>query len=80
MKNLKITHCFQCPHHEIINDTDPYDSFNDNDCAIICKKLKNPNRDTNSVYRADWSEFKIVSCALRPYEVKKIEIPKWCPL
>lgn len=80
MKTLKINYCEECPHHQIIADTDPHDWFCDDDVAIVCKLTRNENQDKNSQYQSDRSCYKIIQCAMRPYLVKKIKIPDWCPL
>lgn len=81
----KYKHCYACPSHNIINDSDPCDSFCMDDCAVVCKEIKVDGRKIagakrrQSPYKADYSEFKVVSCALRPYQISKVEAPKWCP-
>jgi len=71
--------CIGCPDMEIIPDPDPDDWFNDDDVAVICRATSdNPKLD--SKHPADRSAFKKVTCACRPYNVKKeTTIPDWCP-
>lgn len=79
MKTIEITRCCQCPNHKVIADPDPNDSFNADDCAIVCTKMKQtPNKQ--SKHLADHSEFRIVECGIRPYHTNNVEIPHWCPL
>jgi len=81
---LKISFCDQCPNHRVIADPDPSDSFNDDDCAIVCTKAENPTRGKSpqgcSHRRADASEYRVIESMLRPYEVGKVVPPTWCPL
>lgn len=80
-KTLKIDNCLKCPNHEIIDDGDPFDSFNRDDCAVICKLTKNPKKDPKSNYRSDRQDFRCVTSSCRPYQVEKEStIPTWCPL
>lgn len=78
--SIKISKCSDCPHHKVINDADPFDSFNMDDVAIVCLKKENPKIDTSSYYRSDASPNKVIAASLRPYEIKKVKIPNWCPL
>ena len=69
-----------CKNHEVMRDPDPDDWFCDDDCAVVCKLTKNKRRKIGSRYLSERSEFKIVTCACRPYNLKKeTEIPNWCP-
>ena len=78
MKIIKT--CLDCPFHKVINDSDPYDWFNQDDEAIICLKTKNPNKDLTSPHAADRSEYRHITVACRPYNLEKeADIPKWCP-
>ena len=72
--------CTKCQYHQVINDRDPHDWFCDDDAAIVCTKLKNTHRIMNSIYPSDRSEFRIIGCAMRPYDVDKVKSPSWCPL
>lgn len=77
---MKFTHCIQCPHHSVINDSDPSDWFNDDDCAVVCTKTKRPT-NPESKYAADRQPYKTVAVACRPYQLKKeSKVPIWCPL
>lgn len=81
MTKKEITEsCIDCPKHEIINDRDPHDWFCDNDAAIICTLVKNDRRDITSKYLSNHSEFKSITTACRPYNLRKeTKIPEWCP-
>lgn len=64
---LKIDNCTKCPFHEVRNDSDPDDWFNDDDVKVVCTKTKRVNNEVAS------------SC--RPYNiVKESNVPEWCPL
>jgi hypothetical protein len=80
--NIQINNCVQCPHHEIIGDPDPYDSFCSDDMAVICKKTtSNPRYDENSEYAANRQNHRCVTVSCRPYRViDESAIPNWCPL
>lgn len=72
--------CLECEYHEIVADPDPHDWFCDDDVAVVCSKVKNPNKDENSIYNASRNSFRIITCACRPYNIKKeSKTPKWCP-
>ncbi len=74
-------HCMDCEHHRVILDSDPTDSFNDDDMAIVCTLTPNPKRDLKSEYLSHRSEYRSVSVAVRPYNLKKEDVaPSWCPL
>lgn len=80
-KTIKITNCLQCPNHQVINDSDPYDSFCSDDLAVVCILSKNLERDPQSRYVADKQEFRCITRSCRPHHLKKeSDIPKWCPL
>ena len=74
------THCKQCPHHRIINDRDPEDWFNDDDCAVTCTLVPNPQPEPSSKYLSDRCEHRVVAAACRPYEAENVRVPDWCPL
>lgn len=75
------TNCMDCKHHLVIPDPDPNDSFCDDDKAIVCSLEKNPRQNLRSIHRADHSEYRIISVAVRPYNLRKEdETPAWCPL
>jgi len=81
MKNIQITSCLECPHHKIIADPDPYDSFCSDDKAVICLKVKK-RKDLGSIYASNQQEFKTILVSERPYHITKerAKIPDWCPL
>lgn len=78
--HLAIENCMDCPHHEVVSDPDPYDSFCSDDLAVVCKKspLK---ANVKSNHLADHVSFKKSAVGCRPYNLRKeAEIPSWCPL
>lgn len=76
-----ITNCIDCEFHKIINDPDPHDSFCMDDVAVVCTKMKNTKQDKDSIYAASRQEYAIITCACRPYRIRKeSEKPKSCPL
>lgn len=76
-----MKNCLACQFHKVIPDPDPYDSFCDDDQAIVCTKMKNDKQNMESPYLADHSEFKKVVVSCRPYNLKhEDETPEWCPL
>ena len=74
-----ITRCTECIHHKIVADPDPYDWFNDDDCAVRCmKSSKSPTLSEQGAYKIGDP---MVTVACRPYMVdKESDIPDWCPL
>lgn len=80
-ENSKNNNCCDCLHHEIIEDPDPDDWFCDDDVAVVCKITKNKKRDQNSKHKSNHSEFRAITIACRPYNIKKeCSTPTWCPL
>jgi len=72
--------CIECSSHQVIPDPDPDDWFCDDDVAVICTKVYNPNRDMTSKYKADKSEHRTITVSCRPQNIKKeTKIPPWCP-
>lgn len=95
---LEFDKCSECPHSKVISTPDPTDSFNSDDCALVCTKVPNPYHNEwpgdyldpqntydpdedewNNEYRAQF-EFRPIDVMCRPYEIRKCEIPNWCPL
>jgi len=72
--------CAQCRQHIVIPDRDPTDWFNDDDCAVVCSCLYNPKPQARARRVADRSRYRVVGSMLRPYEVKSVPRPAWCPL
>ena len=78
--------CKDCEEMIVISDPDPYDWFCDDDCAMVCKLVKADSttlenaRHNKSRHAADYSVHKVISCALRPYELHRVKKPDWCPL
>lgn len=77
---MKPEYCIDCAFHRIIKDPDPYDGFNYDDVAMVCTKLKNKDKNTSSKYLSDHSEFAIISCSERPYQINKAKPREDCPL
>ncbi len=71
--------CIECPFHLIVADPDPYDWFNADDEAIVCKKVPK-EKDIKSTYTVDRTGFKPIDVALRPYQTKNVKSPDWCPI
>jgi len=57
--------CISCSFAKFERDPDPYDWFCDDDTKIICTAGKKQRQ---------------VCGGVRPYELKKVEAPKWCIL
>ena len=73
--------CIDCQFHYIIKDPDPDDWFCSDDVAVICTLTPNPERDLESKYTSDHSEFRAITRSCRPFYVKKESTtPMWCPL
>lgn len=80
METKKEESCIGCDIHKIINDRDPFDSFNDDDVAVVCTLTINDKKDVNSKYLSDRQEFKCITNSCRPYNIiKESRIPNWCP-
>lgn len=78
---VQLTNCKDCKHHAVIPDPDPHDWFCDDDVAVICTLVKNPNPDRSSLYHSDSQEYSCVTTSCRPYNTRKeCNIPNWCPL
>jgi len=75
-----VSCCMDCPSHLVIADPDPNDWFCDDDKAVVCTKVNNPHKDIASRYPANRHVNKIVSCSIRPYNLRKeTQVPDWCP-
>lgn len=72
--------CANCEFSIVIQDPDPHDWFNLDDQAICCKRVLNDKRNNKGDYLSDDAEFKPISVSIRPYEVKRVEAPDWCPI
>ena len=71
--------CIDCPFHKRVSDPDLYDPWNADDEAIVCTKTKKvPN--PNSKYLVDRIPYQSVDVGLRPYQVKNVKPPEWCPV
>jgi hypothetical protein len=77
---MVLDNCMDCPHHEVVADPDPMDSFNADDVAVICKKSPTaPNK--RSSHAADHHPFRKSAVACRPYNTRnEATVPDWCPL
>ena len=72
--------CMDCTAHRVIKDPDPDDSFNYDDQAIVCSLTPNPEKNMESKHPADWSNYRAISVAVRPYNLRKeADTPEWCP-
>lgn len=72
--------CLDCAAHKIIRDPDPHDWFCDDDVANVCTLTPNPDQDTKSIYPSKRSEYRAITVACRPYNIRKeSEQPDWCP-
>lgn len=76
---MEIQKCIDCQFHKVIADPDPTDWFCADDVAIVCTK-EIQTIDRQSKWTSDRQEKRVVSGSLRPYEVKKVAPPKWCPI
>lgn len=65
-KMLILESCAECPHHKVLPDPDPSDSFCFDDVKVVCEL--NPDSP--------------ITVACRPYNVRKeiTPMPSWCPL
>lgn len=72
--------CRDCAFHAVVPDPDLEDSFNRDDCAVVCKKTPNSQRDRSSTWVAQRQEFQVISGSNRPYEIDSVTPPDWCPL
>lgn len=61
---LEITHCVDCPFHEVKSDPDPHDWFNDDDVKVVCTKV---NKNITVACRPYNTR-------------KETPVPNWCPL
>lgn len=77
---MKPKYCIECAFHRIIKDPDPYDGFCYDDVALVCTKVKNEKQNLSSKYMSDRSEYEVVSCSERPYNIGKTTPFKKCPL
>lgn len=76
--------CLECRYHEKITDPEPNDWFCDDDITVVCTKKPNPNKDLNSDWVSDWSDYRHVCESCRPHRLEKdcleTGIPDWCPI
>jgi len=78
---MPIENCTECEKHLVIADPDPTDWFCDDDTAVVCTLTPNPKKDLKSRHRANHSDFRAITVACRPYNIKKeSDVPSWCPL
>lgn len=75
-----ITNCADCPRHMVVPDPDKYDSFCDDDVAVLCAESPNVHNQRS------WKRGKVfphrpVAVSVRPHRVRlECEAPAWCPL
>ena len=78
---IDIESCTECPHHEVVGDPDPHDSFCSDDVAVLCTKM--PNSEGKKYFASILGAYKhrpvTVSC--RPHRAAhEARVPEWCPL
>lgn len=71
--------CIDCPFHKVVEDPDPYDSWNSDDEALVCTKVRR-EPDPKSRYQVDRLPYKPIDVGLRPYQKKNVDVPDWCPI
>ena len=77
---MLYSNCMDCPHHLVVNDPDPTDSFNDDDVAVLCTKTPNHSQRHYYAYKRLF-EYEPITVSCRPHHKRKESItPKWCPL
>ena len=77
---MLYSNCMDCPHHLVVNDPDPTDSFNDDDVAVLCTKTPNHSQRHYYAYKRLF-EYEPITVSCRPHYKRKESItPKWCPL
>lgn len=74
--------CLECHHHQVLQDSDPDDWFNDDDKCVVCTKTPNDEFDSDSKWMSDRYPHKSVVRSERPYHIikEKVKTPPWCPL
>jgi len=75
--------CLRCPNHEVIPDPDPDDWFNDDDVAVVCNLVPNPDMDPKSRRYSGRQSRRCVAPSCRPTRqaiAEESAIPSWCPL
>lgn len=77
---LSIADCTQCPYYGTGRDPDPNDWFCDDDQFGYCTRVINDTCKPDSKYVSDRSPHKVLYRSCRPYEVKTVKIPEWCPM
>ena len=77
---MLYSNCMDCPHHLVVNDPDPTDSFNDDDVAVLCTKTLNHSQRHYYAYKRLF-EYEPITVSCRPHYKRKESItPKWCPI
>ena len=73
--------CIECPHHKVVNDPDPYDSFCMDDVAVLCTLAPNSKESKRYSDNALFP-FKPVAVSCRPYRIveETTPTPSWCSL
>jgi len=72
--------CCQCENHIIINDADPKDIETVNDVAVLCKLVENDYILPNSRFPSERSEYRAVTVACSPDNIKEALPLEWCPI
>ena len=75
--------CLRCPNHEVIPDPDPDDWFNDDDVAVVCNLVPNPDMDPKARRYSVRQSRRCVTSSCRPNSqmiAEQSAIPSWCPL
>ena len=78
--NEPAAFCAKCEFCKIIADPDPDDSFNGDDRAVVCTKVRNPDVKPDSEWVAARNPHRVVEGSVRPYQVGAVPTPDWCPL
>lgn len=81
MSDTLYSNCIDCPHHKVIADPDPEDSYNDDDVAVVCTKSQNLERNPRSKSVAERQGLRLITQMCRPYMTRnESQTPTWCPL
>jgi len=72
--------CAKCEFCKVIADPDPNDSFNDDDRAVVCLKVRNREANPKAARASGRCVNRVVEAAVRPYQVGEVPVPDWCPL
>ena len=84
MSDLK--YCIQCPFHKRVPDPEIDYWFNDDNEALLCTHPGCPVDDYTDLQREYYKKCgwigkgRVITCAERPYNIDKEEVPSYCPL